>query len=366
MHNFIFQHATDIYFGKGCVKEYLFSLCASYHTVMLAYGSGAIRRCGIYGEVRDILRASGKRVVEYPGLAPAYPKVLEGAAIAQENNVDLILAVGGGAVIDGAKAISLSARCKGDDWNEYWARPGVIDFEPLPLGVILTCAGAGSECNGTAVIANAKEKRSSRDYPQLNPRFALMDPTYTYSVPKPLMASGSFSALAHIMLAYFSVSETDSVANDLMEALMKSIIRNLRVAMRDPQDYTARSNLMWASALSAVLGKQKDERCVRLTYQLEAIAGCGHGSAMAVLCPAYLRCISADATARFARCAEKLWGVERKGRSEADMAELAIKALEDFIREIGLPAQLRQLQTDVSSLMAAAPRMPAGFWQALE
>ena len=205
MNNFIFQNLTKVYFGRGCVREYLSCLTKDAGTVLLAYGGGSIKRNGVYDEVTGILKAGGKNVIEFTGIMsnPTYRKVQEGAELARKNGVDMILAVGGGSVMDCCKAVSLAARYDGDIWDDFWVRPGVIDFEPLPLGVIVTAAGTGSECNGGAVITNEEKKtKTGRDYPQLNPRFALMDPVYTYSVPKGQMVSGGFDTLSHIMETY--------------------------------------------------------------------------------------------------------------------------------------------------------------------
>lgn len=208
MNNFIFENATKIYFGKGCVKEYLPCLSGHYgQTVMLAYGGGSIKRNGIYDEIVDCLKKAGRRIVEFPGIGanPTYSKVLEGAKLARENKVDLILAAGGGSVMDCCKAISMAAVYDGDIWKDFWERPGVIDFEPVPLGMIVTVAGTGSEMNGGAVITNEERKvKTGRDYPKCNARFALMDPAYTYSVPKKQMVSDGFDILSHIMETYFS------------------------------------------------------------------------------------------------------------------------------------------------------------------
>lgn len=211
------------------------------------------------------LQRSGKTVVEFPEIMsnPTYAKVMEGAECARDNNVGLILGVGGGSVMDCCKAISLAAVYKGDAWADFWARPGVIDFEPLPLIVVVTAAGTGSEMNGGAVITNEELRtQTGRDYPQLNPKFALLDPTYTYSVPVRQMVSGGFDTLSHIMETYFSAPDEPSVSDDIMEALMRGVIRYLRAAIKDPKDYTARSNLMWESAMAenriTKLGKKCD------------------------------------------------------------------------------------------------------------
>ena len=259
-----------------------------------------------------------------------------------------ILVVGGGSVMDCAKAIALAARYPGDVWEDFWARPGVIDFAPLPLGVIVTVAGTGSECNGGAVITNqAKKIKTGRDYPQLNPRFALMDPTYTYSVPKSQMVSGSFDILSHIMETYFSAPDQDNVSDDIMEALMGSVIRNLRAAIQNPEDYTARSNLMWDATMAEnrviKMGKQCDFQCHNMEHQLGAYTDCNHGCGLAVLHPAYYRHICRSGLPKFVRFAERVWGIPREGRSDEALALAGIDALAAFIREIGLPTTLKEL-----------------------
>ncbi len=350
MNNFIFQNATKVYFGKGCVQEYLTCLTGSYSTVMLAYGGGSIKKNGIYGEVVGILEKAGKTVVEFPGIManPTYQKVLEGAALAKEVHADMILGIGGGSVMDCCKAISLAARYDGDIWEDFWARPGIIQTEPLPLGVIVTVAGTGSECNGGAVITNTEKKiKTGRDYPKLNPKFALMDPTYTYSVPQKQMVSGGFDILSHIMETYFSEPNEDNVSDDLMEALMKSVIRNLRIAIKNPTDYTARSNLMWDSTMAEnriiKMGKKCDFECHNMEHQLGAYTDCNHGCGLAVLHPVYYRHIYREGLPKFVRFAENVWGIARDGKSDEELAAAGSDALADFIQEIGLPTTLKEL-----------------------
>ena len=350
MNNFIFQNATKVYFGQGCVKEYLSCLTKPCNTVLLAYGGGSIKRNGIYEEVTGILRAAGKNIVEFSGIManPTYKKVLEGAKLARENNVDLILGVGGGSVMDCCKAISLAARYDGDIWNDFWAQPGVIEVEPLPLGVIVTVAGTGSECNGGAVITNEEKKvKTGRDYPKLNPRFALLDPTYTFSVPAKQMVSGAFDILSHIMETYFSEPNEDNVSDDIMEALMRSVIRNLRAAIRDPRDYTARSNLMWDSTMAEnrviKMGKKCDFQCHNMEHQLGAYTDCNHGCGLAVLHPVYYRHIYKEGLPKFVRFAENVWNIPRRGHTDEQMALAGIESLAEFIREIGLPTTLKEL-----------------------
>ena len=361
MNNFIFENATKVYFGKGCVKEYLSCLAKNYgDTIMLAYGGGSIKRNGIYDEVTAILKAAGKNVVEFPGIManPTYAKVLEGAKVARENNVGLILGVGGGSVMDCCKAISIAARYDGDVWADFWRRPGVFNFEPLPLGVIVTVTGTGSECNGGAVITNEELKvKTGRDYPKCNPRFALLDPAYTYSVPKFQMVSGGFDILSHIMETYFSEPNESNVSDDISEALMRNVIRNLRAAVLNPEDYTARSNLMWAATMAEnriiKLGKRMDFECHQMEHQLGAYTNCNHGAGLAVLHPVYYRHIYKSGLAKFKQFAINVWGTSTDGKTDEEIALAGINALEDFIVEIGLPVALQGLGIDENTDLKA-------------
>ncbi len=354
MKNFVFENTTKVYFGEGCVKEYLSCLAKKHgDKVLLAYGGGSIKKNGIYEEVTEILKVAGKEIIEFGGIMsnPTYAKVLEGAKLAKENQADWILGIGGGSVMDCCKAVSMAAVSEKDIWEEYWAKPGVIDFDPLPLGVIVTVSGTGSECNGGAVITNEELKiKTGRDYPKCNPEFALMDPTYTYSVPVKQMASGSFDTLSHIMEIYFSETDEDNVSDDISEALMKNVIRNLCVAMKNPQDYTARSNLFWDSTMAEnriiKLGKKCDFECHQMEHQFGAYTDCNHGCGLAVLHPVYYRHIYKEGLTKFVRFAKNVWGITGEGKSEEELALAGVEALADFIKEIGLPTTLRELGVD--------------------
>ena len=373
MNNFIFENSTKVYFGKDCVKEYLSCLAGKHgDKVLLAYGSGSIKKNGIYYEVKDILEKAGKEIIEFSGIManPTYEKVLEGARLAKEGKADWILGIGGGSVMDCCKAVSMAAVSEKDIWDEYWAKPGVVDFEPLPLGVIVTVAGTGSECNGGAVITNeALKVKTGRDYPKCNPEFALMDPCYTYTVPQKQMVSGSFDILSHIMETYFSEPNEDNVSDDISEALMRSAIRNLRAAIQNPQDYTARSNLMWAATMAEnrviKLGKRMDFECHQMEHQLGAYTNCNHGEGLAVLHPAYYRHIYKYGLPKFKRFAIEVMGVSAETKTDEEIALAGIAALEDFIVEIGLPVSLQDLgvneNTDLKEIADSCALMPGSY-----
>lgn len=351
MENFVFENSTKAYFGKKCVSQYLPDLLSQYGSrVVLAYGGGSIKRTGIYDEIMDILKKAGKDVIEFSGIManPTYDKVLEGAAQVRQHQADLILAVGGSSVMDCCKAVALAAVYDGDIWQDFWAKRGRIDVTPVPLGIVMTTSGTGSEMNGGAVITNEALKiKTGRDYPQLNARFALLDPLYTYTVPKKQMISGAFDSFTHMMETYFSTPDEDNVSDSLNEALMKSVVRNLRKAIADPEDYEARSNLVWASTMVEnrilKLGKQGDFQGHILEHALGAFTDCNHGCGLAVLLPAYYRHIEAAGAKKFARFATEVWGFSPEGKTLAERANDGVEALVSFVKEIGLPTTLREL-----------------------
>lgn len=373
MKNFVFENATKVYFGEGCVKEYLSCLAKKHgEKVLLAYGGGSIKKNGIYDEVTAILKDAGKEIIEFSGIMsnPTYAKVLEGAKLAKDHGADWILGIGGGSVMDCCKAVSMAAVSEKDIWDEYWAKPGVIDFDPLPLGVIVTVAGTGSECNGGAVITNEELKvKTGRDYPKCNPEFALMDPTYTYSVPVKQMVSGSFDILSHIMETYFSETDEDNVSDDISEALMRNVIRNLRAAIKNPEDYTARSNLFWDSTMAEnriiKLGKKCDFECHQMEHQLGAYTNCNHGQGLAVLHPVYYRHVYKDGLTKFVRFAENVWQIPRYGKSDEEFAAAGVEALADFIKEVGLPTTLKELgideNVDLKEIAASCNLAPGSY-----
>ncbi len=358
MNSFVYENATKIYFGRGGVREHLAEAVQAFgKTVMLAYGGGSIKKNGIYGEVTEALKAAGKEIVEFSGIMPnpTYRKVLEGKKMVQEKGVDFILGVGGGSVMDCCKAISMAAATDKDVWKEYWIERGNVDFEPVPVGVVVTVVGTGSEVNGEGVITNEEEKiKTSRNYPRCNPRFAILDPEYTYSVPPLQTAAGGFDMLSHVMETYFSAPDGDNLSDAISEAIMRSIIDNLPLAIEEPENYEARSNLMWASSMAEIgiikLGKRCDFEAHMIEHQMGAYTDCNHGMGLAVIHPAYYRRICKDGLAKFVKFAKNVWGIPGEGMSDIQLAYAGIDALEAFVRRIGLPATLRELGFSDKSL----------------
>ncbi len=347
MNNFIYENQTKVYFGKGSVKEHLGSLLGNYgDTVMLAYGGGSIKRNGVYKEVLDILNSMGKHVVEFSGIMsnPTYEKTQAGARLARENHVDLILAVGGGSVSDCCKVISAQAKLDEDIWEMENVKHQ-LPAKFIPLGTIVTVFGTGSEMNNGAVITN-EEKKIKGALWGAQADFAFLDPDYTMSVPMKQVISGAFDTLSHAMETYFGKPDENNLSDDINEAVMRSVIRNIRILLTDSENYDARSELAWASSMAEngilKIGKVTDFQAHQIEHQLGAYTNCNHGAGLAVIHPVLYRHIYQSGTARFARFARNVWGITPKDNDEAT-ALAGVEALSAFIREIGLPTSLTEL-----------------------
>lgn len=347
MNNFIFENKTKVYFGKGGVKEYLACLLDHYgSTVMLAYGGGSIKRNGVFDEIKGILNAKDKRVVEFSGIMPnpVYSKVQEGAELARRNHVDLILAVGGGSVSDCCKIISAQAKLNEDIWNMQTVKHTYpSDF--IPLGTIVTVFGTGSEMNNGAVITHEEKKIKGALF-GAQADFAFLDPSYSMSVPLGQVISGAFDTLSHAMETYFGKPDENNLSDEMNEAIMRSVIRNIRVLLTDHDNYEARSELAWASAMAEngmlKIGKITDFQAHQIEHQLGAYTNCNHGAGLAVIHPVLYRHIYKFGAGRFARFAQNVWGIASR-ESDEETALAGVKALTAFIKEIGLPTTFAEL-----------------------
>ncbi len=359
MRDFYFENSTKVYFGKDTVKKNLSEILKGYgKKVMLTYGGGSIKKNGIYDTVLSILNDAEKEVIEFSKIMsnPTYQKVLEGAQIAKENDVDLILAVGGGSVMDASKTISLAARYDGDVWNDFFTNKGNIDFTPIPVGVIVTVAGTGSECNGGSVITNeALHIKTGRDYPRLNPEFALLDPPFTYSVPRMQVISGAFDTLSHMMEIYFSEPNDNNVSDAITEALIKNVVENLNIVCDDLTNDDARSNLMWDATMAEnrviKMGKLTDFECHFIEHQIGAYTNCNHGAGLAVIHPTYYKHIYQYGLPKFVSFAKNVWNVCDKDKTDEEVAVEGINKLAEFIKKIGLPTTLQELGLTDKSLL---------------
>lgn len=344
MNDFVYSYPTKVYFGAGAAGKALKAeLAAAGKTVMLAYGGGSVKKNGIYEEIAGILCDMGKTVVDFSGIMsnPTYAKVQEGAALAKQIQADVILAVGGGSVIDCCKIVAAQAKTEKDLWElEFTSRQFPADA--IPLGAVVTASGTGAEMNGGAVITN-EEKKIKTGMLAFAPRFAVLDPAYTLSVPRMQVISGAFDTLSHAMETYFGHSDTDNVSDDVALAVMRNTVVNMRRLLADIDDMQARGNLMWDSAMAEngilKVGRLTDFQAHQIEHQLGAYTDCNHGQGLAVIHPAYYRHVLKDAQEKFTRFAKEVFGV--------DTAEAGVEALADFIGECGLPARLSALKSRV-------------------
>ena len=350
--NFIYSNPTKLYFGDEAQKNLVEALSGFGKKVMLTYGGGSIKRNGVYDDVIAALTAAGKEVVELPGVMPnpTVDKLIEGCKVARENDVDFILAVGGGSTIDYAKAVSVSAWYDGDAWERFWVKQD--DPKPgeriIPVGAVLTMAGTGSEMNGGSVITNhaTKMKIGKVFGEEVMPKFAVLNPRYTFSLPHRQMVAGIFDTMSHIMEQYFS-GDDDSTSDYLAEGLMRSVIASSRVAVKDPENYEARSNLMWSAtwALNTLIGegKSQDWMVHMIGQAIGAYTDATHGMTLSGVSEAYYRHIMKYALKRFARFAHVVWEIPTEGKSDEQLATEGIDALAAWIKEIGAASEITSL-----------------------
>lgn len=349
MENFVYEYPTKVYFGKGAAKQHLADSLSAYGpNVLLAYGGGSIKKNGIYDEIAGILKENGKTVTEFTGIMsnPTWEKVQEGAKLARENKIDLVLAVGGGSVVDCCKIVCAQAVTDEDLWEAEMVRHGIPTGNSIPLGAVVTASGTGAEMNGGAVITNEAVKIKGGMYAAA-PRFAILDPEYTLSLPDNQVMSGAFDTLSHAMETYFGRSDRDNVSDEVALAIMVSTVANMRTLLKDIRDYTARSNLMWTSAMAEngilKVGRLTDFEAHQIEHQLGAYTDCNHGQGLAVIHPAYYRHLCKSAVPKFAKFARTVWGVSEADNEKA--AQAGIQTLAGFIQECGLPTKLSQLRS---------------------
>lgn len=357
MRDFVFSYPTKVYFGKGSAKKALEAEISSYKRIMLAYGGGSIKGNGIYDEMLELLK--GKEVIEFSGIMPnpTYNKVQEGAKLARESNVDFILAVGGGSVIDCCKVVAAQAKTDEDIWEMEFTNKK-FPTEWIPMGAVVTASGTGSEMNAGAVITNEENKIKAGVFAAFA-NFAVLDPYYTLSVPFKQVISGAFDTLSHCMETYFGKPTETYISDEINEAVMRNTIRNIRQLIKNPNDIEARSELMWDSAMAEnsilKLGKVTDFQAHQIEHQLGAYTDCNHGQGLAVIHPMLYSHIYQNNIDKFARFAKEVWGINDSSKSNIELAVMGINALTKFIKEIGLPTTFREMGiNDDSSFRAIA------------
>ena len=358
---FVYHNPTRLYFGEGAL-DYLKDELKKYgQNVQLVYGGGSIRKNGVYDKVLGILRECGKNVFEDGGVMPnpTSDKLREGVKIARDNNVNFILAVGGGSCCDYAKAVSVSVNCSEDPWEKYFLKFEEPDCEIIPVGCVLTMAGTGSEMNGGSVITDRSSKLKIGHVfgDDVMPKFSVLDPTFTFSLPKRQMVAGIYDIFNHICEQYFS-GEDDNVSDYMAEALMKSVICNSLIAIDNPNDYEARSNIMWAAtwALNTLIacGKSTDWMVHMLGQAVGGYTDATHGMTLAAVSLPYYRHIMPYGLKKFVRFAKEVWNVDAGGKSDRQIAEEGLKAMEDWMRTIGTAMSIGELGADESMIEGIA------------
>ena len=364
--NFTYHNPTKLIFGKDALASLAAELAPYGDTVQLVYGGGSIRRFGIYDQVVDALRAAGKHIVEDSGVMPnpTIEKLREGTRIARENDVDFILAVGGGSCVDYAKAVAVSKNLPAgeDPWDVYFDRfeEPSADREIVPVGSVLTMVGTGSEMNRGSVITNRelglKVGHVFADE-RVSPRFAVLNPEFTYTVPRYQMVAGIFDIMNHITEQYFSGTD-DNTSDFLAEALMRSLVTASRVAVTSPMNYEARSNIMWTAtwALNTLVGcgKTQDWEVHMIGQAVGAVTDATHGMTLSAVALPYYRLIMPYGLEKFARFAANVWDIDAAGKTSEELAIAGLDALEAWMREIGCVMSIRELGADESSLSAIA------------
>ena len=358
MDQFTYQYPVRQHFGKGCAESAIKEeMTRVGKNVLLAYGGGSLKRTGLYDTLMERLHECGKNVVDFGGIMPnpTYDKVQEGAQLVRKYGIDFILAVGGGSVIDCCKIVSAQARLNEDIWDMQYTRHQ-FPTEFVPMGAVVTASGTGAEQNNGAVITHAAKKLKQPLVGAYH-TFAILDSDLTKTLPMKQVVSEAFDTLSHCMETYMGRPQEDNLSDEINEAVMRNVIKNLRALIANPDDDFARGELMWDSALAEnsllKLGKQTDFQCHMLEHAVGAYTDCNHGQGLAVIHPTLYRHLLAEGKEKLARMAERVWNV--KGDTTEQTAALGIDALEAFIREIGLPTRWSEMGiTDETVLRAAA------------
>lgn len=348
--NFTYCNPTRLYFGKNALDNLGEELGKYGKTVMLVYGGGSIKRNGIYDKVVAALKAAGKTIVEDGGVMPnpTVEKLYEGCKIARDNAVDLILAVGGGSVCDYSKAVSASTYCAEDPWDKYYLRREDPDCKLIPVGCVLTMVGTGSEMNGGSVITNHEQKLKIGKVfgTDVYPKFAVLDPEFTFTLPEYQMKAGIYDIMSHICEQYFS-GEDDNTSDYIAEGLMRSLIVSANVAVKNPLDYEARSNIMWTAtwALNTLIemGKTTDWEVHMLGHAVGAYTNATHGMTLAAVSLPYYRHILPYGLGKFRRFAVNVWGVDEKGKTDEEIALEGLDEMEKWMKSIGLVMNITEL-----------------------
>ena len=348
--DFTYSNPTKIYFGENSLDNLSTELKNYGKNVLLVYGGGSIKKNGIYDKVIDILKKCDKTIIEDAGVMPnpTVEKLYEGCKLAREGNVDLILAVGGGSVCDYAKAVSVSTYCNEDPWEKYYLRMEDVDNKIITVGCILTMVGTGSEMNGGSVITNHEQKLKIGHVfgDNVFPKFSILNPTFTYTLPKYQMIAGFYDIMSHILEQYIS-GEDDNTSDYIMEGLLKSLIHSSKIAVNDPTNYEARSNIMWIAtwALNTLVakGKTTDWMVHMIGQSIGAYTDATHGMTLAAVSIPYDKYICPDGLNKFKRYAINVWDVSSEGKTDEQIANEGLECMEKSMRDLGLVMNISDL-----------------------
>lgn len=348
--NFSYCNPTKLYFGENALDNLSTELTKYGKNIMLVYGGGSIKKSGLYNNIIKILKDSGKEIFEDPGVMPnpTVEKLYEGCKIAKENNIDLILAVGGGSVCDYSKAVSVSAWCEEDPWDKYYLRMEEPDNKLIPVGCVLTMVGTGSEMNGGSVITNHETKLKIGHVfgEEVFPKFSILNPVLTFTLPKYQMTAGFFDIMSHILEQYFSGTD-DNTSDYIMEGLMRSLIHSSEIAVNDPKNYEARSNIMWIAtwALNTLVakGKTTDWMVHMIGQSIGAYTDATHGMTLSAVSLAYYRHIMPYGLDKFKRFAINVWNVNPENKTDEEIADEGLKEMEKWMNKIGLVMNIKEL-----------------------
>jgi alcohol dehydrogenase YqhD (iron-dependent ADH family) len=346
MENFVFQSPTKFVFGKDTEAD-VGELLASYGTgkVLIHYGGGSVVRSGLLDRVRKSISDAGIAFVELGGVEPnpKDTKVYEGISLCREENVDFILAVGGGSSIDSAKAIAIGVPYDGDFWDFYAGKAHAV--KTLPVATILTIAAAGSEGSESSVITKV-EGSLKRGYSEelLRPVFSILNPALTQTLPANQTAAGSADIMAHIFERYFTNSKEVEVTDRLCEALLMTMLREVPIVLRDPNNYEARANIMWAGMVAhnniIGVGREQDWSSHAIEHELSALYGIAHGAGLAVIFPAWMKFVMEHDIMRFAQLATRVFGCNMDYAHPENTAREGIAKLEETFKSWGLPVRM--------------------------
>lgn len=349
MNEFVWYNPTRILFGKGAIEKMRGELALAQENVLVTYGGGSVKRNGVYDAAMGILSDLGKKVWELSGIMPNPRKevVYEGIKICKENNIGFILALGGGSVIDASKAIAAGACTDGDFWDKFY-----INGEPLeaalPIGTVLTLPATGSEMNSGGVVTDWQNNiKTAYEHPLLFPKFSVLDPTYTFTLPREQIVYGAVDMFSHLFEVYFSYPNDNNLSDELAEAIMKNIRTNLAIALEDPYNYEARANLMWdgSMALNGItkLSKGQDWETHQIEHAMSAFFDIPHGAGLAVVHPNFMRYTYKYAPEKYVRYAVNVWGIDPTGKTDDEIAMEGIRATHEYFKSIGAPTTLAEV-----------------------